>query len=59
MGKVIGVPNHKGGVGKTEMMGSLGVALRLRGFRVLLVDLDGQANLTDELVVEMFENKVF
>ncbi|KAA6316962.1 Sporulation initiation inhibitor protein Soj, partial [termite gut metagenome] len=49
MGKVIGVLNHKGGVGKTATVGNLGAALKLRGFRVLLLDLDGQANLTDSL----------
>lgn len=36
----------KGGVGKTTLTGNIGVAFALRGFKVLLVDLDFQANLT-------------
>jgi len=36
----------KGGVGKTTLTGNLGVSFALRGFKVLLVDLDFQANLT-------------
>ncbi|KAA6315064.1 Sporulation initiation inhibitor protein Soj [termite gut metagenome] len=50
MGKVISVLNHKGGVRKTATAVNLGAALKLlSGYRVLLVDLDGQANLTDSL----------
>ncbi|KAA6342258.1 Sporulation initiation inhibitor protein Soj [termite gut metagenome] len=46
--KVISVLNHKGGVGKTATTVNLGAALKLsHGLRVLLIDLDGQANLTD------------
>jgi chromosome partitioning protein len=43
---VIAVINEKGGVGKTTTVATLGHALALRGLRVLLVDLDPQANLT-------------
>jgi chromosome partitioning protein len=50
MGKVISILNHKGGVGKTATTANLGAALKLLfGYRVLFVDLDGQANLTDSL----------
>lgn len=47
MRKVIAIANHKGGVGKTTSVSSLGVALSKLGKRVLLVDLDAQCNLTD------------
>lgn len=46
MGKIIAIANHKGGVGKTTTTACLGVALSRMGKRVLLVDLDAQANLT-------------
>ncbi|KAA6318083.1 Sporulation initiation inhibitor protein Soj [termite gut metagenome] len=50
MGKVISILNHKGGVGKTATAVNLGAALKLLcGYRVLFVDMDGQANLTDSL----------
>ena len=47
--KIIAVANHKGGVGKTTTVASLGSILSKRGYRVLLVDLDAQANLTTSL----------
>lgn len=44
--RVIAFANQKGGVAKTTSTLNLGVALMERGFRVLLVDLDPQGNLT-------------
>lgn len=44
--KIISFANHKGGVGKTTSTASVGSILAQKGFRVLLVDLDAQANLT-------------
>ena len=47
--KIIAVANHKGGVGKTTTVASLGSILADEGYRTLLVDLDAQANLTTSL----------
>ena len=46
----IAIANNKGGVGKTMATLMVGMALASRGYRVALMDLDGQANLTDALV---------
>ncbi|MFM7426449.1 MAG: AAA family ATPase [Elainella sp.] len=44
--KVIAVYHNKGGVGKTTVSVNLAAALRKKGFDVLLIDLDSQANST-------------
>lgn len=46
MAEVITVANHKGGCAKTVTTLNLGYALKELGYKVLLVDLDSQANLT-------------
>lgn len=52
MGHVLALAMQKGGVGKTTTTLSLGAVLVARGYRVLLIDLDPQANLTQGLGVD-------
>ncbi len=52
MSYVIAISNEKGGVAKTTTTLSLGAALSEAGCKVLLVDLDPQANLTLALGIE-------
>lgn len=51
MAKVITIANNKGGVGKTTTAVNFGASLRLRGYDVLLMDYDGQRNLSEALRV--------
>ena len=46
MTKVISVLNHKGGVGKTTTTANISAGLNLLGKKVLMIDIDPQANLT-------------
>ncbi|XP_022778658.1 uncharacterized protein LOC111320240 [Stylophora pistillata] len=52
MVKVISVSNHKGGVGKTTSTINIGAGFSAKGKRVLLIDLDPQANLTQSLATK-------
>src|SRR5665648_343152 len=57
MKKVIAIINHKGGVGKTTSTVNIGAGLSLSGKRVLLIDLDPQANLTNNVGLDPLTNK--
>jgi chromosome partitioning protein len=50
--KIIAIAQHKGGVGKTTSAINIGAGLTKLGYKVLLVDLDAQANLTESLGLE-------
>ena len=52
MATVLAMAMQKGGVGKTTTTLNVGVMLGARGHRVLLVDTDPQANLTEGLGID-------
>ena len=52
MSIVIAITNHKGGVGKTTSAINIGAGLCKLGKRVLLIDLDPQANLSQSLGIK-------
>ena len=57
MSEIIAILNHKGGVGKTTTTINLAAALQKRKKHVLVVDLDGQANLTESFGLSIEEEK--
>lgn len=56
--KTISVLNIKGGVGKTTTSNNLALGLSKQGFRVLLIDLDPQANTTSMFLSDKVEGGI-
>jgi chromosome partitioning protein len=59
MGIIISLLNHKGGVGKTTSAVNIGAAMVELGKRVLLIDLDPQANLSISLGVPRQKSTIY
>lgn len=59
MAKIISIANHKGGIGKTTSTINIGAGLAAGEKKVLLIDLDPQANLTQSLGINNPEITIY
>lgn len=57
MATVIVFANQKGGVGKTTLDSDVSAGLALRGFKVLMIDTDPQATLTENFGISTEDDK--
>lgn len=57
--KTISIMNHKGGTGKTTSSINIGAGLARKGHKVLLIDIDSQANLTEGLGIGEVQESVY
>jgi chromosome partitioning protein len=55
---IVAIANHKGGTGKTTITRELGACCALKGYHVLLVDCDAQANLTKSFLEGVPESRL-
>jgi chromosome partitioning protein len=56
--EIISIINQKGGAGKTTTAHALGTGLAKKGFKVLFIDTDGQANLTSIMKADKNKSKL-